>query len=93
MVEIQKVLYDRMKTAVIGEYADRSVIYNPSPVALLDHYGSAPRACKAYRAKTKGKIERLFRCIRQDFFLARSSRNQDDLNAEFDKWRREFDDP
>ncbi|OUE36691.1 hypothetical protein BZY94_39510 [Burkholderia territorii] len=29
--------------------------------------GFAPRACKAYRAKTKGKVERPYRYIRQDF--------------------------
>jgi hypothetical protein len=34
---------------------------------------------RAYRAKTKGKVERPFSYIRQDFFLARSFRNLDDL--------------
>ena len=53
----REVLYDRMKTAVLGEEADGTVIYNPSLVALLNHYGSAPKACKAYRAKTTDKIE------------------------------------
>lgn len=82
-----EVLYDRMKTAVIGEDADGVVTYNSSLVALLGHYGSAPRACKAYRAKTKGKVERPHRYVRQDFFLARAFRNIDDLNAQFDTWR------
>ena len=39
-----------------------------------------------YRAKTKGKVERPFRYIRQDFFLARSFRNLDDLNAQLVDW-------
>jgi hypothetical protein len=30
----------------------------------------------------KGKVERPFRYIREDFFLARSFRNLDDLNAQ-----------
>lgn len=51
-----EVLYDRMKTAVIGEDAAGVVTYNASLVALLAHYGSAPRACQPYRAKTKGKM-------------------------------------
>jgi transposase len=51
-----EVLYDRMKTAVLGEDADGTMVYNPSLVAMLSHYGSAPKACKAYRAKTKGKV-------------------------------------
>ena len=82
-----EVLYDRMKTAVLGEQEDGTVVYNPSLVALLGHYGSAPRACRAYRAKTKGKVERPFRYIRQDFFLDRSFRNLEDLNVQFDAWR------
>ncbi len=63
------------------------VTYNASLVALLNHYGVAPKACRPYRAKTKGKIERPFRYIRQDFFLARTFRDLDDLNAQFDGWR------
>lgn len=56
-------------------------------VALLNHYGTLPRACRPYRAKTKGKVKRPFRYIRQDFFLAHTFRNIDDLNAQFDLWR------
>ena len=51
----EEVLYDRMKTAVLGESADGVVTYNASLVSLLDHYGTAPHACQPYRAKTKGK--------------------------------------
>ena len=53
--------------------------------ALLDlarHYGFQPRACKPYRAKTKGKVERPFRYIQEDFFLGGAFRNLDDLNAQ-----------
>jgi len=63
------ILYDRMKTAVIGEDADGLVVYNRALVDLARHYGFQPRACRPYRAKTKGKVERPFRYIREDFFL------------------------
>lgn len=86
----QEVLYDRMKTAVIGEDEAGIVTYNPALVALLSHYGVVPRACRPYRACTKGKVERPFRYIRQDFFLARSFRNLDDLNRQFEAWRCEI---
>ena len=89
----EEILYDRMKTAVIGEDEAGVITYNPSLVALLNHYGAVPRACRPYRAKTKGKIERPFRYIRQDFFLARTFRNMDDLNAQFDAWRTEVANP
>lgn len=88
-----EVLYDRMKTAVIGEDNDGTVTYNRSLVALLNHYGAVPRACKPYRAKTKGKVERPFRYIRQDFFLARTFRNIEDLNAQFEDWRTQIANP
>jgi transposase len=81
-----EILYDRMKTAVIGEDAEGHVIYNRSLIALGRHYGFAPRACRPYRAKTKGKVERPFSYIRQDFFLARSFRNLEDLNAQLADW-------
>ena len=85
----QEILYDRMKTAVIGEDATGVVTYNASLVALLAHYGSAPKACQPYRAKTKGKVERPFRYIRQDFFLGRSFHDLEDLNIQFEAWLRE----
>ncbi|PVH27224.1 IS21 family transposase [Pararhodobacter oceanensis] len=88
-----EILYDRMKTAVVGEDEAGVVTYNASLVALLNHYGAVPRACQPYRAKTKGKVERPFRYIRQDFFLARTFRNIDDLNSQFDAWRTEVANP
>jgi transposase len=78
----REILYDRMKTAVLSENAERHIIYNAKLLALAQHYGYVPRACKPYRAKTKGKVERPFRYIRQDFFLARRFTNLGDLNAQ-----------
>ncbi|MCA1386367.1 MULTISPECIES: IS21 family transposase [unclassified Bradyrhizobium] len=81
-----EILYDRMKTAVTGEDGDGHIVYNRSLLALAQHYGFHPRACRPYRAKTKGKVERPFSYIRQDFFLARSFCNLDDLNTQLDDW-------
>ncbi len=82
----REILYDRMKTAVIGEGETEGIVYNRALVDLARHYGFHPRACRPYRAKTKGKVERPFRYIREDFFLARSFRNLDDLNAQLRHW-------
>jgi len=46
----------------------------------------ATRAGRPYRAKTKGKVARPFRHIREGFFLARGARDLDDLNAQFRPW-------
>jgi hypothetical protein len=82
----REILYDRMKTAVIGEDPDGRVIYNRALLDLGRHYGFRPRACRPYRAKTKGKVERPFRYIREDFFLASSFRNLEDLNGQLRHW-------
>ena len=82
----REILYDRMKTAVIGEDEGGLVVYNRGLVDLARHYGFHPRACRPYRAKTKGKVERPFRYIREDFFLDGASRNLDDLNGQLRHW-------
>ena len=81
-----EILYDRMKTAVIDE-DEQGINYNPTLLSMAAHYTFRPRACKPYRAKTKGKVERPFRYIRQDFFLGRSFYDMEDLNAQLDDWR------
>jgi transposase len=81
-----EILYDRMKTAVIGEDDQAHIVYNRALIDFAGHYGFHPKACRPYRAKTKGKVERPFRYIREDFFLARSFRNLDDLNAQLADW-------
>ncbi len=80
-----EILYDRMRTAVSGE-DEAGVVYNPALVACARHYGFQPRACRPYRAKSKGKVERPFRYVREDFFLARSFRDMDDLNGQLRQW-------
>ena len=54
-----------MKTAVIGEDADGLVVYNRALVDLARHCGFQPRACRPYRAKTKGEVGRPFRYIHE----------------------------
>jgi hypothetical protein len=82
----RELLYDRMKTAVTGPGEEGGIVYNRALIDLARHYGFHPRACQPYRAKTKGKVERPFRYIRQDFFLARSFRNLEDLNDQLRRW-------
>ena len=75
-----------MKTAVAGEGDQGGIIYNRALIDMARHYGFHPRACQPYRAKTKGKVERPFRYIREDFFLARTFRNLEDLNDQLRRW-------
>jgi transposase len=81
-----EILYDRMKTAVTGKDDQGGIVYNGTLIDFARHHGFQPRACRAYRAKTKGKVERPFRYIREDFFLGGSFRSLDDLNAQLAHW-------
>ena len=86
-----EILYDRMETTVDREAPQDGselghIVYNRTLVGFARHYDYLPKACNAYRAKTKGKVERSFRYIREGFFLGRSFRNRDDLNGQFRQW-------
>ena len=82
-----EILYDRMKTVFSREDPEAGhIVYNRTLVEFARHHGYLPKACKAYRAKTKGKVERPFRYIREDFFLGRGFRNLGDLNDQFRQW-------
>src|ERR1700761_3452021 len=83
----EQILYDRMRTVFQREDPlSNHIVYNPTLLAFARHYGYLPKATRPYRAKTKGKVERPFRYVREDFFLGRSFRNLDDLNAQFRQW-------
>lgn len=82
----REILYDRMKTAVIGEDEYGRVVYNRTLGDLAHHYGFLPKACRPYRPETKGKVERPFRYIREDFFLGSTFRDLDDLNLQLHGW-------
>ena len=45
-----------------------------------------PRSCRPYRARTKGKVERPIRYIREGFFYGREFANDNDLNEQAAGW-------
>ena len=79
---------------VIGEDPGGEVMFNRTLVDLATHFGFSPRACKPYRAKTKGKVERSIDYIANSFFhplvtrLALEQRvpSLEELNAEARHW-------
>ena len=50
------------------------------------HWGFRIRACRPYRARTKGKVERPVSYIRSNFFYARTFASDDDLNTRTLGW-------
>jgi hypothetical protein len=62
------VLVDNQKSAVLEHPARGMVRFNERFVDLSQHYGFTPRACRPYRARTKGKSERMVGYIKHHFF-------------------------
>lgn len=65
------VLFDNAKTVII----ERDVFgpglhrWNPELLRLADRYGFAPRVCRPYRARTKGKVERFNGYLKGSFIV------------------------
>jgi transposase len=62
-----EVLTDRDPALVIGSTPSGRPVFASEWVDLADVLGIRPRACRPYRAKTKGKVERVIRELKEDF--------------------------
>jgi transposase len=64
-----EVLVDNQKSTVIEHRIGKQVRFNPRFIDLAGHYGFTARACRPYRARTKGKNERMVGYIKNHFFV------------------------
>lgn len=71
-----EVLFDNMKTVVLARDAYGAGLhrFHPGLLQLADDTGFVVRLCRPYRAKTKGKVERFNRYLRESFFNPLASR-------------------
>ncbi len=82
----QEVLVDNQKATVLLHRGDK-LVFNERFVDLSTHYGFTPRACQPYRARTKGKDERMVGYIKHHFFVRyRSFENFSQLNRTVEQW-------
>jgi transposase len=82
-----EVLVDNQKAAVIRHRIGAAVEFHPGFLDLAAHYGFRPRACRPYRARTKGKDERLVRYIKEHFFVRyRAFESWAHLNTLAEQW-------
>jgi transposase len=86
----QEVLVDNQKAAVLRHTPGSEVQFQSRFVDLAAHYGFTPRACRPYRARTKGKGERMVGYIKQHFFVRyRAFESWGHLNQVAEQWLRE----
>ena len=65
-----------------------STTWNPLFLDFARHYGIAAHTHAPYRPRTKGKVERLVRFLKDNFLNGRSFVDLDDLNAQGRAWLR-----
>lgn len=83
----QEVLVDNQKSAVLKASNQGQPRFNERFLDLAGHYGFRPRACRPYRARTKGKDERMVGYIKQNFFVRyRSFESWAHLNQLAERW-------
>ena len=83
-----ELLFDQMKAVIVEDHrADGGkLLENPEFLRFAAHWGFRIRACRPYRAKTKGKVERPIRYLRGNFFYGRAFVGDADLDAQRLAW-------
>lgn len=81
-----EILYDRMKTVVLGVNERGETKWNPQFLDFADYWGFTPRACAAYRPQTKGKVESGIGYVRKNFLCGRQAHDLCDLRGQFQSW-------
>jgi transposase len=82
----RQVLHDNLKTAVLDRDVDGRIIWNARYLDLAHYYGFTPRACRPYRARTKGKVESGVKYVRGNFWLGLRFTDLADLNDQARQW-------
>lgn len=77
----QSILYDNMKQVRIGPGR-----FNEAFLDFANHHGFTPKTHRAYRPRTKGKVERAVDYLKDGFLLGRTFADLEDLNAQALAW-------
>jgi transposase len=86
-----EILYDRMRTVTVGS-SEGKARWNATFEAFARHWGFEPRVCRAYRAKTKGKVESGVKYVKRNFVPGRTFLDLDDFNTQLAAWLTEVAD-
>jgi len=82
-----RLVTDNMATAVLGRYgADRKVLWHPRFLDFARHYGFDPFACLPRDPDRKGKTEKSFRLVYDDFIKGTEFASWTDLDVRRAHW-------
>jgi len=84
----QELLFDQMKAVITRDLRleGGALIRNLEFLRFAHHWGFTPRACRPYRAQTKGKVERPVRYLRGNFVYGRTFVHDADLDQQRARW-------
>jgi len=84
----QELLFDQMKAVITRDLRLQggALIGNLEFLRFAHHWSFTPRACRPYRAQTKGKVERPVRYLRENFVYGRTFANDADLDQQRRRW-------
>jgi len=82
-----RLVLDNMATAVLGRYgADGKPLWHPRFLDFARHYGFDPFACQVRDPDRKGKKEKSFRLLWDDFLKGSTFESIDELNQRASLW-------
>lgn len=82
-----RLVFDNMATAVLGRIGkDRHPLWHPRLLEFSRHYGFTPFACAVRDPDRKGKKEKSFRLLFDDFIKGSSFQSWDELERRLHAW-------
>jgi len=84
----QELLFDQMKAVITRDLRleGGALVRNLEFLRFAHHWSFTPRACRPYRAQTKGKVERPVRYLRDNFVYGRAFASDADLDQQRRQW-------
>ena len=84
----QELLFDQMKAVITRDLRllGGALVHNLEFLRFAHHWSFKPRACRPYRAQTKGKVERPVRYLRGNLVYGRTFLHDADLDQQRESW-------
>ena len=84
----RELLFDQMPSVITRDLRDQGerLVENAEFLRFAAHWSFRIRACRPYRARTKGKVERPIRYLRENFLYGREFLGDSDLADQTEAW-------
>lgn len=84
----KELLFDQMKAVITKDLRllGGQLVVNEEFLRFAAHWDFTPRACRPYRAQTKGKVERPIFYVRDNFVYGRAFLGDGDLDEQRSRW-------